>query len=1029
MAFYLSPQVDVIETDLTTVVPAVSTNITALVGRFSRGPVNTRTLITNDRELVEIFGEPDNDTYLDWFSAFNFLQYGNTLYVTRVLNEDGIQTSLSGTHTNVVTTLNVPDTSEYPVTGRLSIVHATGREIVSYSGKTSTTFNNVTRGLAGSTAVAYTGGETVILAAENASIALANTAAPFVAGTAATGSITFQTPSVLTHGDTIAVGDGTNTVTYATAKTRETTTFTADDTTEVCTLAAQLNIVTGDLVNLSSSGTLPAGTAASTNYFINVATPTTITLHTSKADALNGVSPVNITDTGTGTHTLTVARAAAVSNTSAIPVDISADALSVDIDHVGNPYQAMIDDLYAIQVVTSAPFITCPFSSSSGYLGTTSTIADANTNFPGSAISTSAGDNGIVRHIVGNTLYVQVLSGTFDLAEGVDNTAVYAATATQVIVSQKALNIAATYSDPTATLTNNESDAGASLGNVAIAVTESVIGSYTVVGMSGGVEPNNARGDYITRYSNDVEPLSTITFSENEVLKVYAKNPGAWGADLSVSTTNPDDFDNAVAFRVGNQVATFAGEIDESPDSDRREVALLVIETDPLGNRRVVEKYTASLQQDAKTEDGLTNYIENVVNNSSLRINVEVNPVSSGIDLTVANLTSTLSNSATTASVTTTNGFPTAGRVKIEDEIISYTGVTATTFTGLTRGVSGTTAVEHSADAEVTEYNTVGTVTDVKLVGGSDGIIDRESIRDEIIAGYDLYNDPEDIDINIVIDGGNADDVTIQQHIIDNLAEFRRDCIAVLGVPWRSVNYPTTSQQVTGMVNYRTTPGDLNSLNRSSSYAALYGNWKRQYDKFNDTFRWLPMSGDAAGIMAFTDATRDPWWAPAGLTRGKIKNVSQFKVQPNKSHRGSMYKHQVNPMVDFKGDGPTTWGQKTLLNRPSAFDRINVRRMFLVIEKAIATASRSFLFEFNNVFTRKRMLSVIEPFLREVQGRQGLTDFFVKIDDQNNPPSVVQRNELHADIYVKPTYVAEFIRLNFIATPLGANFQELVKQN
>lgn len=1028
MAFYLSAQVDVIETDLTTVVPAISTNITALVGRFSRGPINTRTLITNDRELVEIFGEPDNDTFMDWFSAFNFLESGDKLYITRVLNEDGILTSLNGTHTNVTTTLNVADTADYPVSGRLAIIHNAGREIVSYAGKTSTSFNNVIRGLAGSTAVAYTGGETVALAAENSSLAIANTANPFVAGVAATGSVAFTTPSVLAHGDTVTIADGTKTLTYATAKTRESTTFVSTFATDLLTLGTELSFVTGDLVNVTSAGVLPTGLVAGQNYFINVQSPTTIKLYTTKANAQNDVSPVDITADGTGIHTVLASRAVAVSNSVAIPVDISADTVSINIDHVATPYQLMIDDLYTIDVVTSAPFIKCPFSSTDDYLGTNVTTATADAEFPGSVISTSAGDKGIVRYIVGNKLYVQVTTGTFDLAEGVDNLDTYASDKTQVIVSAKAIGMAATYSSPTVTLTNSNSDVGAALGNVPIAIVEATASSYTIVGMAGGVDPSNSREDYITRFSNEVEPLSTITFSGNEVLKVYAKSPGAWGSGLSISVTNPEDFDSAIVFTVGNQSATFEGEIDEFPDRDRREIALAVIESDRLGNRRIVEKYTASLSQDAKTADGQTNYIETVINNGSTRINVEVNPISSGIDETVSNLTSSLSNVATTATVTTTAGFPTAGRFKIEDEIITYTGTTATTFTGLVRGESGTIASEHASDTELTEFNTVGTVTDSKLVGGADSIIDRESIRDEVILGYDLYSDPEDIDINIFMDGGNANDTTIQQHLIDNLAEGRRDCIAVLSVPWRSVDFPTTTQQVSGMVAYRTTPGDATSLNRSSSYACLYGNWKRQFDRYNDTFRWVPTAGDAAAAMAFTDAVRDPWYAPAGLTRGKVKNVTQFKVQPNKAHRDNLYKNQINPLVEFRGDGPVIWGQKTLLNRPSAFDRINVRRMFLVIEKAIATAARSFLFEFNNVFVRKRMLSVIEPFLREVQGRQGLTDFFVKIDEQNNPPSVIQRNELHADIYIKPTFVAEFIRLNFIAVPLGANFQEISKQ-
>jgi hypothetical protein len=1024
--FYLSPQVNVVETDLTTIVPAVSTNITVTVGRFERGPVNGRTFITNDRELVQIFGEPDNDNYLDWFTAFNFLQYGNKLYVTRVINEDGIQTSISGTVASNATSITVAGTGEFPLTGQLAIINSNGdREVISYSGKTGDTFSNVSRGMAGTSASSYTGGETVVLAATNASLSIANTAAPFDVGIAATGSITFSQPALLTNGDNFTVSDGSRRITLDINKSRNSTVVSVDDATDILTLNTPVGLVTGNQVYLTTDGTLPAGFSASTNYYVNVSSGTTLTLHTSLSNALSGSSPVDATDTGSGIHTATKARGTGTIIPGAVPLDISADSVSTNIDHIGEPVELMLDNLHVIRVVTSTPFRTAPFSSTSGNLGTNSTTADADTHFTGSIISTSGGaKKGIIRHIAGNDLYVQVTTGSFTTGDQVDNLDTFSSAVTQVISSVKALNMSSTYSSPTVTITNNNSDDGSSDGNIPIVVNAATSGTIVPVGMAGGIEPRSHREDYITRFNAEEEPLSDITFSDNEVIKVYAKSPGAWGGDLSISVSSPEDFDNAVVLSQGNSQLTFLSEFDGKPSDARREFALAVIETDPLGNRRVVEKYIPSLASSATTEDGQSNFAENVINNSSARIFIEVNPVSDGTENIQSNLTSVLSNSATSAAVTDTDGFPSSGRILIDEERIEYTSITATSFDGLVRGIAGTTPVEHASNSNVFEQNNVGLISNQKLIGGHDAIINRESIRDEIIQGFSLYDDPEDIDVNIFLDGGSANDVTIQQHIIDNLVERRRDSICVLTVPWSSIDKPTTTEQISGMITYRE-----NNLSRSSSYGSLYGNWKRQYDSFNDKFRWLPVSGDAAGAMAFTDAVRDPWWAAAGLTRGKVKNVSQFKVQPNLSHRDLIYKTQINPLVNFRGDGPVIWGQKTLLTRPSAFDRINVRRLFVTIEKAIATAARSFIFEFNNRFTRKTLLSIIEPFLRDVQGRQGLTDFYVKCDEQNNPPVVVQRNELQCDIYIKPTYVAEFIRLNFIATPLGANFQELIKQN
>lgn len=292
----------------------------------------------------------------------------------------------------------------------------------------------------------------------------------------------------------------------------------------------------------------------------------------------------------------------------------------------------------------------------------------------------------------------------------------------------------------------------------------------------------------------------------------------------------------------------------------------------------------------------------------------------------------------------------------------------------------------------------------------------------EIMLGYDLFADPEEIDVNIIIDGGNTASV-IQQYIVDSVVEKRKDCVAILNVPKNEVvGVANISTAVTNVVDYR-----LNTLSRNSSYAAFYGNWKKQYDKFNDVYRWLPCSGDIAGVYAYTDYTRDPWFAPAGLNRGQVKNVVKFAYNPNRGFRDILYKNGINPLVNFPGDGPVIWGQKTLQVKPSAFDRIDVRRLFIVLEKAISTAAKYFLFEKNTSFTRRQIIGAIEPFLRDVQGREGVYDFMVLCDETNNTPEIIDRNELACDIYIKPTRTAEFIQLTFIATKTSVNFTELLK--
>jgi phage tail sheath protein FI len=284
---------------------------------------------------------------------------------------------------------------------------------------------------------------------------------------------------------------------------------------------------------------------------------------------------------------------------------------------------------------------------------------------------------------------------------------------------------------------------------------------------------------------------------------------------------------------------------------------------------------------------------------------------------------------------------------------------------------------------------------------------------------YELFSNSTLYDINLIMTG--KADSTVVNYVIDNVALVRLDCV-VFASPQDAETGELVigddSASVNKLIAYRNELG-------SNSYTVLDSGFKYQYDRYNDVYRWVPLNGDIAGICARTDYTNDPWWSPGGLNRGQIKNVVRLSCNPNQTMRDNLYKNSINPVVTFPGQGTVLFGDKTLLTKPSAFDRINVRRLFIVLEKAIATAAKYQLFEFNDAFTRAQFKNLIEPFLRDVQGRRGITDFLVKCDESNNSGEVIDRNEFIADIFVKPTRSINYITLNFVAARSSINFTEL----
>jgi len=300
------------------------------------------------------------------------------------------------------------------------------------------------------------------------------------------------------------------------------------------------------------------------------------------------------------------------------------------------------------------------------------------------------------------------------------------------------------------------------------------------------------------------------------------------------------------------------------------------------------------------------------------------------------------------------------------------------------------------------------------LVSGADGSAVSTA---ELKTAYEKYNDADTVDVNLIIAGkGNA------THI-DNLitiAENRKDAV-VFASPERAdvVNVSNSTTQTTNV------KGFFDGI-RSSSYIVFDSGYKYTYDKYNDVFRYVPLNGDVAGLAARTDLIADSWFSPAGFNRGVIRGAVKLAYNPTQGQRDELYRARINPVVTLPGQGTLLFGDKTGLSTPSAFDRINVRRLFITLEKAISTASKFQLFEFNDEFTRAQFRNIVEPFLRDVQGRRGVTDFRVVCDTSNNTPSVIDSNEFRADIFVKPNRSINFIQLQFVATRSGAAFEEVV---
>ena len=407
---------------------------------------------------------------------------------------------------------------------------------------------------------------------------------------------------------------------------------------------------------------------------------------------------------------------------------------------------------------------------------------------------------------------------------------------------------------------------------------------------------------------------------------------------------------------------------DEPVTRNNDEMHILVIDEDGLFTNEpgeVIERHAyVSKAKDAKKIDGSSNYVGNVLRNSSSYV-------------WLGQVSQLTANSVVPGR--------SAGQAKAGGFFKSFDSATA-----------------------------LQTMPGGSLTGGVD---DNDLSIGELTEAYDLYKEPEVVDVTLVM--GGAGNTTVSRYIIDNIASVRKDCIALVSPNRASVVNPASNSAAVAALE-----ADNTALG-SSSYAVMDGAWKYQYDRYNDVFTYVPMNGDMAGLCARTDFTNDAWWSPAGYNRGTIKNIVKLSWEANKANRDVLYQIGVNPLITPRGAGVLLFGDKTMQSVPSAFDRINVRRLFIVLEKAIAIAAKALLFEFNDEFTRAQFVNIVSPFLRDVQGRRGITDFKVVCDSSNNTGQVIDTNNFVGDIYIKPARSINFIQLNFIAARTDVSFSEI----
>ena len=917
----LSPGVVVLERDLTNVVNATVDNVAGIVGAFEKGPVEEVTTVTSEKELLSIFGKPNELNYEYWFSAAQFLLYGGTLRVIRAMNNalsnaiDTAQFTITS-FTASDTTLTVQAATDFDVADVL-LIDAELMVVQSVSGLDVV----VNRGQLATSAASH---------AASAPITLIEPAG---------------TSSTINEGSTFTDSDTTLTVTSATALAGGTNSYIRIDDEYL-----RISGVSGNNLTVER-GTLGSTAAAHTDG-------STVTLTTVTADK----TTIN-ERTATGV-TAPLVKSLTEYENSVENASNNWKWASRSAGEHGNSLRVVMTDAGADQVLYLAQPTSTEWDFTNG-----AEVSYSAANIYGKVYSYTA----IVTLEENSTLV-----GSF----ATDNyvTAVSGGVTGRIVA----------YDAVTRKLEITIDDTSADVLEIGDTISELANNSNT---------PGSATGD-----SGTVESVSRqLRVALNRLSPNFQANQTVVDANsATITIANVEsDYETRVYgmnqrwINIAPRPTTSAWVEDRGGHNDLMHILILDGDGKITGTPgALLEKHlNVSKALDARSPQGDNIYYKDIVKARSSYI------------LWGSHETGNLYDKDANAS----GAFGLSGINKEFDLIKSDNAL---------NDLDDPTGSNPAAKALV---GTKGTASiRYALQGGVDGY---SVSRPDILGAYTLFDDAETIDVDYLLMGPSmstlSDTIAKAQHII-SIANNRKDCLAFIS-PYRGdvIGQPKTADIVQKTI-------DMFDQLSSTSYAVFDNNYKYLYDKYNDVYRYLPCNADMAGLVLSTTLNQEPWFSPAGFNRGQLRNAIKLAYSPLKDHRDRLYAARVNPIVSFPGEGIVLFGDKTALGYQSAFDRINVRRLFLVIEEAISDAAKTQLFELNDEFTRQQFKNIVEPYLRSVQSRRGIVDYLVVCDGTNNPAEAIDRGEFYAEIFVKPTRSINFITLTFTATRTGASFNELV---
>lgn len=972
MPFQLSPGVAVVEKDFTSIVPAVATSIGAFAGQFDWGPVLEPITITSEDELVRRFGTPNNNNFQSFFTAANFLSYSNNLLLVRQQTTN--MKNAVVTPTGAVTSVDV-------------VLGGTGYDSLA----TPPAVQILTDGLI----------DTVTVTNQGSGYVSNNLTSPVVTVNDPTGAGAVLEANVsagrIISIDVIAPGAG-----YI----NPTITITGGNGTGAAATATTINVQEPGGVQPSATAVLSGGaitainlTSAGTGYTsapnVTIVPANGDTGAGAIASAVlsgSGVTGITVSNEGTNYTSPTISFTGGGGTGAEAAAVLSGGVSSITLINAGTGY-------------TTEPTVTITPAQGEPGSGAVA-VATTNGNIITSIAIVSAGSG----YISEPTVTITGGGGSGAVADAVvdyskiyaidvtDPGAGYTSAPTVVISDATGTQAVATATVGTSSIASiNIGNGGAGYKKLPTVTltggggTGAVVGSVTV-GASSVIGVTVSEGG--TGLSGAPAIIIEDAASENGITAVATANISTAGVAILNGQFYSANFINGGGV-TGEWAAKYPGKLGNS-------LKVSMADRDTYSTWVYKDEFDSA----PGTSEGAA--VIGGSNDEMHIIVIDEKGYISGVENAVLEKYAFVSKASDNKKPDGTNNYykdVINGRSEWlwwTDHTDKVTGGYAATNWGTV--MAGTTF--KSMTAPLTQ----------SLSGGID---DNSSTDGQKMAAYDLFANATLYDINLIMMGKASSTVT--NFVIDNVALTRLDAVVFISpedVDSGEVIIGDGATAVNKIIDYRNELG-------SNSYSVLDSGYKYQYDRYNDVYRWVPMNGDIAGLCARTDYTNDPWWSPGGLNRGQIKNVVRLSCNPNQTMRDNLYRNSINPVVTFPGQGTVLFGDKTLLAKPSAFDRINVRRLFIVLEKSIATAAKYQLFEFNDAFTRGQFKNLIEPFLRDVQGRRGITDFLVKCDESNNSGEVIDRNEFVADIFVKPTRSINFITLNFVAARSSIAFSEI----